>query len=227
MAKLLLIEDDDEFAGILVEALSWSYSVDRVGDGLQGLAWLRHSQYDAAVIDWELPLLNGIEVCKQFRGEGGTTPILLLTARPRATDQIVGLDAGADDYLNKPFESAILHARLRALLRRAPAIKDEVISIGRLSINTRQKVVSVDQQPLRLTKREFAILELLMTSRGEPVAAETILNRVWPSDSDVSPDNVRCHITRIRAQISKLSKEAAECVQSAYGIGYLVKAPKN
>ncbi len=224
MAKILLIEDDEGFAQLLIETLS-GYDVDHVADGLQGLQWLKQCHYEGAIIDWQLPSMDGIEICRHFRQAGGTTPILMLTANGQSGEQIVGLDAGADDYLNKPCEAAVLHARLRALLRRAPRIKSDVISVGRISLDTRQKVLSIDQRPLRLTKREYAIMELLMRARGEPIGSKAILERVWPSDSDVSPENVRCHVARIRTQIGRFSKEAADCVQSIYGVGYLVKAP--
>ncbi len=226
MAKILLIEDDREFAKLVVEALS-RYDIDHVSDGQEGLSWLKQCQYEGAIIDWQLPSMDGIEVCRRFREDGGTTPILMLTGKIRGNDQITGLDAGADDYLCKPFDSAILQARLRALLRRSPELKTEVISSGQILLDTQKQAVTVSQRPVRLTKREFAILELLMRANGEPIDSNTILERVWPSDSEVSPENVRCHITRIRTQIGKLSKEAAESIQSIYGVGYLVKSTQN
>jgi DNA-binding response OmpR family regulator len=223
MAKLLLIEDDKEFARVLLDALE-DHDVDHVADGTGGLDWLRQCRYEAAIIDWQLPSMDGLEVCRRFRQEGGSTPILMLTAKDRIQDQIAGLDAGADDYLSKPFDPAVLHARLRAILRRAPNVISEVVSVGRFTLYSRQKVVAIDQYPLRLTKREYAIMELLLRAKGEPISPSAILERAWPSDCEVSPDNVRCHVARIRTQVSKISKDAADCIQSVYGTGYLIKA---
>lgn len=223
MAKIILIEDDQQFAQALLEALS-AYDVDHIDDGRKGLDWLEGCHYDGAIIDWQLPSMTGVEVCKRYRQNGGTTPILMLTSNSRTTDQISGLDAGADDYLTKPCDMSILLAHVRALLRRVPTVQADVISIGRLSLDARQKVLSVDQHPLRLTKREYAIMELLIRAKGEPIHPTAILERVWPSDSEVSPESVRCHIARVRTQISKFSKEAADSIQSIYGVGYLVKA---
>lgn len=223
MAKILLIEDDTQLARTLVEALS-AYDVDHVDDGSKGLAWLESCHYEGAIVDWQLPSMTGVELCKKFRQNGGTTPILMLTSKNRTSDQVSCLDSGADDYLSKPCDITVLLARVRALLRRAPNVKSEVITIGRLSLDTRQRVVSVDQHPLKLTKREYAIIELLIRAKGEPIHPSAILERVWPSDCDVSPESVRCHIARIRTQVGKLSQEAADSIQSIYGVGYLVKA---
>jgi DNA-binding response OmpR family regulator len=222
MSKILLIEDDVQFAQLLVQTFS-EHDVDHVSDGREGLNWLTQCHYEGAIIDCLLPSMDGVDVCRAFREGGGVTPILMLTARVRGQDQIVGLDAGADDYLCKPCDPEILRARLRAILRRFPDYKRELLSVGKIVMDSRRKSVLVDSQPVRLTKREFAILELLMRANGEPIDSKAILERVWPSDSEVSPESVRCHITRIRTQIGKVSKEAAETIQSIYGTGYLVK----
>ncbi len=221
MAKILLVEDDKEFASVVIATLA-VYDVDHVQDGREGLDWLKQCHYDAVILDWHLPSLDGDEVCRRYRKEGGKTPVLMLTGRDTKLDLVDGLDAGADDYLNKPFDHEVLLARLRALLRRSPELKSQNFVFGPFEVNNDKRIITVDGQRLRLTKREYAILELLVRANGNPISATALLERVWPSNSEVSPESVRCHIARIRGQIAKISKKTEESIQSIYGVGYLI-----
>lgn len=225
MAKILLIEDDEALAGILRTSLEgWKYEVDHVSTGTDGLYWLQNEQYAVAIVDWQLPGLSGVEICKAFRTGGGSIPILMLTGKDKTKDLVQGFDAGADDYMSKPFDMAELQARLKNLIKRKSSVeREESIHVGLMELRPGSGEVLVDGKTIKLTRKEFNILELLMRNPGHPFTVENIMQRVWPADSEASPEGVRSHITRLRQRIASVSEEAASSIDAVYGMGYRIK----
>jgi DNA-binding response OmpR family regulator len=219
MAKILVVEDNAELADNVQEWLTMEqHNVDVCGDGVQALAFLDTYEYDVIVLDWALPGMSGIEICKQFRSRGGVTPILMLTGRRTVDDKETGLDAGADDYLTKPFELRELSARIRSLMRRAPAAPTEVLKFVYIVLDKQAKRVTKDGQELKLMPKDFAILELLMTYPQKVFSPEALLDRIWPSDSEASADVVRKHINRLRNLIDTPGKQSL--IRTVHGVGY-------
>jgi DNA-binding response OmpR family regulator len=201
MAKVLVVEDDAHMAAIVRDWLTHEekHAVDVVDRGQEALARLRSSTYDAIVLDLRLPDMNGIDVCRQFRADGGQIPVLMLTGKNKLQEKTEGLDAGADDYLTKPFHPAELAARLRALLRRQLQLYARTYKVGTLVLEPNSLRVTKDGVELSLPPKEFALLEFFMRHPDQVFSPEAILERVWPSDSEASPDTVRVHIKHLRA----------------------------
>lgn len=224
MAKILLIEDDLALAEFLRQSLEGKlHEVDHVCDGSTGLSWLQHEHYAAAIVDWQLPGLSGPEICRKFRQLGGATPILMITGKDTDPDVVDGLDAGADDYLPKPFDLSVMHARLKALLRSPAPVASEILQVGTIELNPSSGLVRAGGNAVKLTRREFNILELFMRNPDHLFSAETIVERVWPSDSESSPETVRSHINRLRKNLSLASPDSGDCIESVYGLGYKMR----
>ncbi len=227
MAKLLLIEDDQILSTFVKQFLSMKkFEVDVVLDGTEGLDFLKHQEYAAAIIDWDLPGINGMEIIRQFREAGGQTPIIMLTKRSKVSDKVTGFGAGADDYLAKPFELDELLARLTSLMRRPPVIKDSRIKIGELVLDCQKRLATVREQQVELSRKEFSILELLAMNPEQLFSNEVILDRVWSTESDSSIWAVRTHIARIRSKIAAIDDDTAQLIKTIYGQGYKIDLPK-
>ncbi len=224
MAKILLIEDDVEFSGIVQGWLSNEHhSVEVVHDGSEARDRLQVYEYDLLILDWQLPGLSGIEVCKEFRSQGGVTPILMLTGKSAVTEKETGLDSGADDYLTKPFHMKELSARVRALLRRASRGTSNVLTIGGLVLDPSNYSVARDGTEIQLQKREFALLEFLMRNPNRVFSSEALLERVWATEADVTPDAIRVYIMRLRKKIDEGAKSSM--IQTVHGVGYKLQTP--
>jgi len=190
-------------------------------DGEQALYLASLSAYDAAVLDLLIPAPDGMEVCRNLRASGSTVPILMLTARGSVDDRIAGLDAGADDYLAKPFEFGELLARLRALLRRGGATTSALLQVGDLSIDTRSHRVAVRDQPLTLTTKEYAMLEYLARNCGCIVTREEISEHVWNQDFDPFSNLIEVYINRLRRHLTRVS--AGRLIHTVRGAGYMLE----
>ncbi len=202
MAKVLLVEDDDELSEVLKCTLtSRGFTVQAVRDGNEALDLLRVNKYDVIVLDWMMPGLSGIDVCKRLRSGGDRTPILMLTARTSDEDTEHGLDAGADDYLTKPFENRVLAARLRALLRRPPVCLEPVLRIGDISWDPSTGRASRAGKEIRLRPMVAKLLEFFLRHPGQFFTPEALLNRVWDDDSTAGLETVRAHIKLLRKAI--------------------------
>jgi len=224
MAKILIVEDDKQLSSLLVDWLTGEGHVpDPVYKGTDGLERLQFYKYDVVVLDWELPGLSGPEVCKQFRNSGGQTPVIMLTGKKEIEEKETGLDAGADDYLTKPFHMKELSARLRALLRRSPAVSKTMLTAGYLTLNPTSRQVLINDEEISLQPKEFALLEFLMRHPNQPFSAEAILDRVWSSESDAAPDTVRIHIMRLRNKIDLKDKESM--IRTIHRVGYMLVPP--
>lgn len=221
--KILLVEDDDVFVKVLTRTLkAHHYIIDTVKDGEMGWTYGSTFEYDLIVMDVVLPKLDGISLCKRFRAEGYATPILLLTAQDTNTAKVQGLDAGADDYVVKPFDQAELIARIRALLRRGSTNPFPLLTWGDLMLNPSTCEVSYKGQPLALTAKEYELLELMMRDGQHVFSTEEILDHLWSSEEFPSEATVRSHIRRVRR---KLAAKGApqDFIATLHGRGYYLK----
>lgn len=204
MAKILLVEDDDDLAEVLRHTLAnRGFTVQSVPDGNSAMDLLRVNKYDVIVLDWMMPGLSGIDVCKSLRAAGNRTPILMLTARTSDDDTERGLDAGADDYLTKPFENKILAARLRALMRRPPITLAPVMQVADITWDPAQGTAFRDGKELKLRPMVAKLLDFFLRHRGQFFTAEALLERVWHDDSLAALETVRAHIKLLRKAIDK------------------------
>ncbi len=225
MAKILYIEDDTRLAEVVIAWLnSQKHVVEHVDLGQEGLERLKVYKYDVVVMDWELPDLAGPQICREFRDFGGATPVLMLTGRREVEDKESGFDSGADDYLTKPFDMKELSARIRALVRRSNnEVTKTFLQAGHVKLDPRSRQVFVNDEEIGLQPKELALLEFLMRHPAEPFSAETILNRVWSSESEAAPDTVRLHIMRIRQKIDEKGKDSL--IRTVHRVGYMLVPP--
>jgi DNA-binding response OmpR family regulator len=222
--KILLVEDEPDFSIIIGEWLrNEHHVVEVVETGEEAVDRLKFYKYDIVILDWMLPGLSGLEVCKNYRAGGGTTPILLLTAKKHVDEKEQGLDAGADDYLTKPFEMKELSARIRALLRRPSAFSGSVLQVGSLSLEPTTFKVTRSGEEIPLLPKEFALLEFMMRHPNQVFSAEALLDRVWSSDSEASPETIRTYIKRLRKKIDLEGQQSI--LSTVHGVGYKLEAP--
>jgi two-component system OmpR family response regulator len=200
--RLLLVEDDGKLARAVARGLRHEgYAVDVVGDGDAALMQAAVYAYDAVVLDVMLPERDGLEVCRLLRERGCRSPVLMLTARVRVADRIVGLDAGADDYLPKPFDFGELLARLRALLRRAPSERRPRLEVGDLVVDPATHAVSRGGSTVELTAREFAVLEFMARHPGEVISRTRLLEHVWDENYLGSTNIVDVYVGYLRRKL--------------------------
>jgi len=222
--KILLVDDDDFLGDLLTRSLAaYHYVVDTVKDGEMGWTYGSTFDYDVIVLDIMLPKLDGISLCRRFRAEGYTTPILLLTAQASSTAKVNGLDAGADDYVVKPFDVAELSARIRALLRRSSVSPFPLLTWGDLLLNPSSCEVTYNAQPLTLTTKEYELLELFMRESQHVFSTDEILGRLWSSEEFPSGATVRSHIRRVRHKLV-IAGAPPDFIATVHGRGYFLKA---
>ena len=222
--RVLLVDDDDAFATLLSAQLeNQSYVVDRVSDGESGWAYAATFEYDLIVLDWVLPQLSGIHLCERLRAQGDDTPILLLTAKDEQTDKIKGLEAGADDYVVKPFDMEELLARIRVLLRRSPAEAAPLFSWGELCLDSASCEVTYRRQPVALTAKEYSLLELFLRHSHQVFNAKALLDRIWSSEEFPSESTVRSHIRGLRQKLKHVGAPT-DFIETVRGLGYRLKS---
>jgi len=223
MAKILVVEDEQDLSGPVRDWLGREHHlVEVVDNGPDALDRLRIYKYDVVILDLMLPGLSGMEVCRRFRSAGGTTPILMLTAKTTVEDKEAGLDAGADDYLTKPFHLKELSARVRALLRRPAPVSGNVLNVRSLVLDTSACRVTKDGHELHLLPKEFSLLEFLMRHPNQVFSADALLDRVWASDTSALPDTVRTHIKTLRKKID--DEDSPSFIRTIHGVGYKLEA---
>ena len=218
--RILLVDDDEHLAELLRTTLTGQhYVVDTAADGQAGWALAESLTYDLILLDVMLPKLDGISFCRQLRAQGKQAPILLLTARDTSNDKVMGLDAGADDYVVKPICLQELAARMRALLRRGSVVTASVLEWGRLRLDPSSCEVTYDRTPLRLTPKEYALLELFLRNNQRVYSRSAILDQLWSLDDDPpGEDTVKTHIKGLRQRLKAVG--AADLVETVYGLGY-------
>jgi two-component system response regulator MprA len=220
--RILVVEDDGAVRRAVERALSFEgYDVTTARDGAEALAIVLNERVDAIVLDVMMPIVDGLEACRRIRARGDTTPILILTARTEVTDRVAGLDAGADDYLVKPFALEELLARLRALLRRSSGSVAEVIKVGDLVMDTGAREVRRGDVPLSLTKTEFDLLELLMSNAGIVIGRDTIYDRIWGYDFETSSNSLDVYIGYLRRKTEV--GDGPRLIQTVRGVGYVIR----
>ncbi len=221
---MLVAEDDRATRDALVLALGMEgYAVTAVADGTAALAAMAGSSPDVAVLDVMMPGHDGMAVCRRVRAAGDRTPVLLLTARTEVRDRVDGLDAGADDYLTKPFDLDELFARVRALVRRTAGGDGDVVSVGDLRVDPASRRAWRGDRILDLTKTEFDLLDLLARNAGQVLTHEVIYDRIWGYDFGADSKNLAVYIGYVRRKL----EEAGEprLIETVRGVGYVLRAP--
>jgi DNA-binding response OmpR family regulator len=219
MAKILVVEDDPDLAKLVGGILSVErHTIESVNDGTEALGHLRMFKYELVILDWMLPGMTGKEICQQYRDRGGNTPILMLTSRSSAEEKEEGLDAGADDYLTKPFHPKELTARVRALLRRPQTVAAKVLQVGSVTLDPKTVKVYKDGEEIHLLPKEFSLLELFMRYPNEVFSGEALLERVWAKDSAASLDTVRTYMKTLRKKIDGAKDNSL--IRTVRGVGY-------
>jgi two-component system OmpR family response regulator len=219
--RILVVEDDIKIAAAVKKGLELKgFAVDAVHDGETGLSYAIDSDYDLVVLDRMLPGIDGVEVCRRVREQGVSTPILMLTARGTIGDKVEGLNSGADDYLVKPFSFDELNARVKALLRRPPTHTGTIIKAGDLLLDTTTYEVKRGDTPIKLSHKEFALLEYFMHHQGQVITKDMIINHVWDEDALVLPNTVEVYMGYLRNKIDRPFPDANPLLQTMRGFGY-------
>jgi len=220
--KILLVEDDKLTAEFVKYGLQEDgHEVDHVVTGRDGLMCARMSAYDALILDLNLPDTSGFAITETLRKEGRSTPIIILTASSQSEDIVKGLNAGADDYLTKPFKVEELRARMRALMRRGGATRTEEIRVGCLVLNRLTHRVYRDQIPIKLTPKEYKLLEYFMMRPQQVVTRTELLEKVWEMQFDPQSNVVDAHVARLRIKLRKI-KDAPQ-IETTRGFGYILE----
>lgn len=224
MAKILLVEDDMGLQRMVRDWLTFEHHlVETADNGRDGLDKLQFYQYDLVILDWEMPEMTGIEICKEFRSRGGTTPVLMLTGKGTIGDKESGFEAGADDYLTKPFHMKELSMRLKSLLRRAgSSLQGDQLKFRELTLEPTSHRVTRDGKDLQLLPKEFALLEFLMRHPNQVFSAEALLSRVWASESDTTVDAVSTCIKRLRKKVDIDGQTSV--IKTVHGVGYKLES---
>lgn len=221
--KILLVEDDEEMAKAIADVLTkQQYLINIATDGEMGWQCATHVSYDLILLDVVLPKLDGISVCRQLRHAGSQAPILLLTAKDNATDRVLGLDAGADDYLIKPFDFAELTARIRALLRRGNSAVFPILEWGNLRLDPSSCEVTYEQYLIQLTPTEYRLLELFLRHHNRTFSRSAIVDQLWNLDDPPQEATIKSYIKTLRQKLN-LAGAPADIIETVYGLGYRLK----
>ena len=220
--RILVVEDEHRIAQAIKEGLEQeSYAVDSAYDGEEGYNAARYGEYDLIILDVMMPGMDGFTVCQQLRAAKIHTPVLMLTAKDQDTDVVRGLDTGADDYLPKPFSFEILLARIRALLRRPHDTASTALQAGDLLLDPGSHEVHRSGTPIKLSAKEYAILEYMLRNKGKILSKNNIMTHVWDFDADILPNNVEVFIAYLRSKIDK-PFNGPNLIQTVRGFGYKI-----
>lgn len=220
--RILVIEDEPKIAAAVKQGLELKgFAVDMVHDADEGFAYASDPSYDVVVLDRMLPgSMDGVALCQKLRADGVDTPVIMLTARGTIGDKVEGLNSGADDYLVKPFSFDELTARVRALLRRPKEQVGTDLQVADLRLNTTQYEVHRGKTPVKLSNKEFTLLEYLMHHAGQVITKDMIINHVWDEDADILPNTVEVYIGYLRNKIDRPFPKAKPLLQTLRGFGY-------
>ncbi len=222
--RILVIEDEHKIANSIKKGLTQeSFAVDVSYDGENGFDLASSEEYDVIILDLMLPRMDGEEICRKLREEENVhTPILILTAKGSIEDKVKGLNSGADDYLAKPFAFSELLARIRALTRRPKQALDPVLKVEDLSLNSLSFEVKRAGKPIKLSKKEFALLEFMMRNKDKVLTKDQIINHVWDYDADVLPNTVEVYMGYLRNKVDKPFRSKPKLIQTVRGFGYKI-----
>jgi DNA-binding response OmpR family regulator len=219
-----MVEDEAPIASVVKRGLERAgYQVEVADEGLAGWELAKEGGYSLILLDLMLPGLDGLEICRRLRARRDRTPILMLTARDAVSERVKGLEAGADDYLPKPFAFEELLARVRALLRREGVNKSSIIQIRDLEIDTTARRVLRDGEELPLTPREYSLLEALAKNEGRTLTRELVLERVWDDEGRTGSNTVDVYITMLRRKID--ADASVKLIHTVHGVGYVLRRP--
>ena len=220
--RILVVEDNAEVRSFVESSLKQEgHEPSGVATRAEAEDALRQGGFAGAVLDWMLPDGSGLELCRAMRLAGDATPFLMLTARGYVEDRVAGLDAGADDYLTKPFAAAELRARVRALLRRAPRLAEDRLSLGPIDIDFSARRMTAGGTEILLTAREFAILEELARARGRVLPRSSLLLSVWGSDDEAASGSLEVLMARLRRKLAAAG--ASDAIRTMRGVGYSLR----
>ena len=223
--RLLLAEDEKELAKALSVILKHnSYSVDVVHNGEDALCYLENGDYDGAILDIMMPKLDGLSVLRKVREAGNGIPVLILTAKSEIDDRVQGLDAGADDYLTKPFAMKELLARVRAILRRRTENVDTNLTFGDITLEISSCMLCCNDQKVRLTNKEFQMLEMLINADGGIISVERLMDKIWGYDTDTEQNVVWVYVSYLRRKLSNLGSTVV--IEAHRNLGYSLEAGK-
>ncbi|WP_414620352.1 response regulator transcription factor [Calothrix sp. CCY 0018] len=222
--KILIVEDDKRIAKALAEDLRHQHhAVDIALDGIEGWNFAQAAEYDLILLDLMLPRLDGISLCKRLRENKSNALILMLTSKDTTTDKVIGLDAGADDYLIKPFELEELAARIRALSRRTPEVKPSILTHGKLQLDPNSSEITYAGNPLFLTPKEYLILEYFLRHAQQVLTRSAILEKLWEFDKFSGEGTVKTHITNLRSKL-RTAGSPDNLIETVYAVGYRLGA---
>ena len=223
--RLLLAEDEKELAKALAVILRHNnYSVDVVHNGEDALCYLENGDYDGAILDIMMPKVDGLTVLRRIRAAGNVIPVLILTAKSEIDDRVEGLDAGADDYLTKPFAMKELLARVRAMLRRRTESVDTKLTFGDLTLELSSCMLSCGDKKIRLTNKEFQMLEMLITADGGIISVERFMDKIWGYDSETEQNVVWVYVSYLRRKLSGIGSRVE--IEAHRNLGYSLEAGK-
>ena len=223
MARILIVEDEPQLARALASGLAAaSHTVDVVGDGEAGLAVAANGRAEVVLLDVLLPRLSGLDVCRRLRAAGSRVPVLMLTARDATEDVVAGLDAGANDYLTKPFAFAELLARIRSLLRSDSSARTAELSLADLVLDTAAHTVKRGGAALALTQKEFQLLATLVQHQGNVVPRQRLIDSLWHGDSSPDSNALEVHVATLRKKLDGLGPRLLHTVR---GFGYVMREP--
>jgi len=218
--KVLIVEDEVKMSSFLERGLKEEgYEVDIAADGAKGWQMACENRYDLFILDWMVPQLSGVELCRKIRESGVTVPVILLTAKDSTEDKVAGLDAGADDYVTKPFSFDEMLARIRALMRRPAKVLEEThLESGRLKLDLLRRHVYVGQNKVALSQKEFKLIEFLLRHKGNPVSRTQIAEQVWDLQFDPMSNTIDVYINFLRKKIDHVQSGCR--IETVRGVGY-------
>lgn len=223
--RLLIAEDELDLAEALTALFEKNnFSADTVNDGFSAYEYAVSGEYDAIILDVMMPKMNGIEVLKKLRDEGIKTPVMMLTAKGQKDDRITGFNAGADDYLPKPFEPDELICRVRAILRRGDEYRPTILTFKDISLNTGSGLLECNHNSIRLSGREFQLMEMFMLSPGIIFPAERIMEKIWGWDCEAEINVVWVHISNLRKKLNSIGSNVS--IYANRGLGYVLEDRK-
>ena len=221
--RILVVEDEHTIANSIKKGLEQeTYAVDVAYTGTDGYDLASTEEYDCIILDLMLPGMDGMTICRELRKKHIHTPILILTAKSQTRDKVVGLDAGADDYLTKPFSFEELLARIRALGRRPKTVTSDMLIVGDLQMDTKMFEIKRATKPIMLSSKEFALLEYLMRHPNQILTKEQIITHVWDYDANILPNTVEVYMRNLRNKIDHPFKDKKPLLQTLRGFGYKI-----